>query len=307
MKIILLCTILLGLMLLILFLLLRFNQLKKEVKDKNAALLRAQDQLILQEKMGALGHLTAGIAHEIKNPLNFVNNFAEGSFEICEELSLEFQKYQTIIETQDYNYLMDLLLELKQNALDIRSHGRRIDQIVRSIMNHARGSNDIRQTVNINLLVEENVSLAYHGYRAIEPSFDVKIQYDYDPAIEPVSVIRQDVGRVLLNIINNACYALSQKKKEIQQGYQPKLSVRTKWENEAVEIHISDNGPGIPSELRDQIFKPFFTTKPIGEGNTGLGLSISRDIIVERHHGQLKVESEPGKFTEFIIILPKAS
>lgn len=303
----LLCSILLGIVLLLSIVLVRFYQLKKSLDNKEETIALMQEKLIFQEKMAALGQLTAGIAHEIKNPLNFVHNFAEGSAEIAEDLTLELQKYRGNIDPNDFPYFMEMLEDLKQNALDIRSHGRRIDRIVKSMMNQARGTHDKFQEVDINSLVEENVNLAYQGYRALEPAFDVRIHTEYDPSIPPFLVLQQDLGRVLLNILNNACYALNQKQKELSNSYRPELRVLTKANEDEVEIRICDNGPGIPTAVREDIFKPFFSTKPLQAGNTGLGLSISRDIIVDRHHGQLRVESEPGKFTEFIIILPKAS
>lgn len=306
MVIILLCSILAGILLLLLIVLVRYFQFKKRVKSQSTEILLMQKQLMHQEKMAALGHLTAGIVHEIKNPLNFINNFAEGSCEITEEVHLELHKSKQLVQTENHSFVLDMLGDLKQNALDIRAHGHRINRIVKSIMNQANGKEDLCQEVDINMLVEENVNLAYQGYRAMVPSFDVNIQTAYDYSIPQVPVFQQELGRVLLNIINNACYALCQKKEKEPLDYRPQLKVWTKSGDKTVEIRIFDNGPGIPAELRHKIFEPFFSTKALGEGNTGLGLSISRKIIEERHHGQLKVESEPGKFTEFIIILPKA-
>lgn len=307
MVLIILCSILVGLVFAFWALWVRFIQLKKELDHKKVETLQMQGQIIHQEKMAALGLLTTGIAHEIKNPLNFVNNFAEGSYEIVEDVDMELQKYQNVMPAQGYSYLLELLQDIKQNALDIRAHGRRIAQIVTSMMNQSHESKDVFQKVDINSLLDENINLSYLGYRAIDPSFDVNIQRHYDLSVQPIDIIQQDLGRVLLNILNNACYALNQKRKELNKEYQPNLSILTKSKTGEVEIRISDNGPGIPENVRDQIFKPFFTTKPAGDGNTGLGLSISHEIIVKKHKGQLKVESEPGKFTTFIIILPKAS
>jgi len=216
----------------------------------------------------------------------------------------ELKKVKNRLQKDEIEELDDIVSELKQNAIDILDNGKRADRIVRSMMDHARDSKGERRRADINTLVDENVNLAYHGYRAIDTSFNVSIQKNYSETIEPVEIIQQDIGRVLLNILSNACYAIAEKQKENGETYSPELSIRTLSKNGHVEIRIHDNGPGIPHEVRDKIFNPFFTTKPTGEGNTGLGLSISYDIIVQQHHGKLEVESDPGNFTEFIISLP---
>jgi signal transduction histidine kinase len=280
-------------------------KLLQEMKKVTDEMIKTQDQLIVQEKMASLGQLTAGIAHEIKNPLNFVNNFAEGSVELTEELNEALNKNKDNLKTEDYKYLEEIINDLKQNAVDILDNGKRADSIVRSMMDHARGSKGERQAVDINTLIEENVNLAYHSYRAMDSSFNVTIQKNYDKAISPVEMIQPDIGRVMLNILNNACYAVMEKWKEKGDKYSPEITVSTKPANGEVEVRIRDNGPGIPPKVRDKIFNPFFTTKPTGAGNTGLGLSISYDIIVQQHYGKLKIESESGEFTEFIITLPK--
>lgn len=285
----------------------QFRKTKKEQVQSIQEIRSLQDRLIIQEKMAALGQLMAGIAHEIKNPLNFVHNFSEGSYEIAEDLYKDLQAYKSVIAAEDFEWMQSLLMDLKQNALDIKNHGDRISRIVESMMKHTRKSDHKPEALDINHLIEENVYLAYQGYRALEPSFDVNIQTNYDLSLQPLPVLQQDLGRVILNILNNACYALNQKRKALNNGYKPQLNVQTKSGPNEVEIRIYDNGPGIPETVKEQIFQPFFTTKPTGSGNTGLGLYLSREIIVNKHHGQLKVESEPGKFTEFIIILPKAS
>jgi signal transduction histidine kinase len=278
--------------------------LLQEMKTVTAEIIKTQNQLFVQEKMASLGQLTAGIAHEMKNPLNFVNNFAEGSIELTEELTemINIQKDQ--LKKEDFDELEDIINELKQNANDIFDNGKRADRIVRSMMDHARGGKGEPSSVNINTLVDENVNLAYHGYRAIDSSFNVTIQKDYDESLSPIKVVQQDIGRVLLNILNNACYAVLEKQKESGEDYSPSISVSTTSRKGGIEIRIRDNGPGIEQKLRDKIFRPFVTTKPTGEGNTGLGLSISYDIIVQQHHGKIEVESEPGEFAEFIVTLP---
>jgi two-component system NtrC family sensor kinase len=298
----------LGVALLLIFILTRYYQEKKQgleaLRKKNEEILKTRDQLIIQEKLASLGQLAAGIAHEIKNPLNFVNNFAEGSIELTEELVEELEKRDIHLHQERFSSIREIIEDLKQNSIDINHNGRRADRIVRSIMEHARGHNGEVREVDINRLIDENVNLAFHGYRAIDSSFSLYIEKDYDPMTGKVEVVPQDLGRVLLNIINNACYALNQKRKTSPSDFLPTLEVRTHALDDHLEIHIRDNGPGIPEEIRKNIFTPFFTTKPTGEGNTGLGLSISYDIIVNAHHGALKVESEPGQYTTFMIRLP---
>jgi signal transduction histidine kinase len=275
-----------------------------EIMRINEEVFKTQDQLIVQEKMASLGQLTAGIAHEIKNPLNFVNNFAEGSVELTEELAETLNLLKENIGKDDFEELDDIISELKQNALDILDNGKRADSIVHSMMDHARDSKGERRFTDINSLVDENVSLAYHGYRAIDPAFNISIQKNYGKSLAKVEIIHTDAGRVLLNILSNACYAVMEKQKIEGETYSPELKISTKSVNGYMEIRIHDNGPGISQKVREKIFNPFFTTKPTGEGNTGLGLSISYDIIVQQHHGKLEVESEPGSFTEFLIGLP---
>lgn len=277
-----------------------------EMKKATAQIMKTQDQLLVQEKMANLGQVTAGIAHEIKNPLNFVNNFAEGSVELVDELIEMLDKQKDHLKEGDFDEIEEIVNELKQNASDIFENGKRADRIVRSMMDHARGEKGERKLTNINMLVDENINLAYHGYRAIDSSFNANIKKNYDEALEAIEVVHQDIGRVLLNILNNACYALKEKQKVNNEEYSPEISVSTKSLKKEVEIRIRDNGPGIPEKVRDKIFNPFFTTKPTGEGNTGLGLSISFDIIVQQHHGKLEVESKPNGFTEFLIQLPKS-
>ncbi len=281
-------------------------KLLQEMKRVNDEIIKTQGQLIVQEKMASLGQLTAGIAHEIKNPLNFVNNFAEGSVELTTELTEELEKQRENLSNKDFDELEEIINDLKQNAHDILDNGKRADSIVRSMMDHARGSKGELRSVDINKLLDENINLAYHGYRAIDSSFNVNIQKSFDDTMSPIEVVQTDIGRVLLNILNNACYAVVKKQKEKGEDYSPELTVSTKSGNGRVEIRIRDNGTGIPPKVREKIFNPFFTTKPTGEGNTGLGLSISYDIIVHQYHGKLEVESEPGEFTEFIITLPKS-
>ena len=264
---------------------------------------RLQRQIMVQEKMASLGQLTAGIAHEIKNPLNFVNNFAEGSTDLTTELVEALDENKQALGKEQYDLIEEIVGELKQNALDIVHHGKRADQIVKSMMEHARGDKGLPQIIDINQLLEDNINLAYHGYKALNPSFNLDIQKKLDASIPQTEVIPQDLNRVFLNIFNNACYAVNQKLKE-EKGFVPELNISTKKEKDQIEIRIRDNGNGIPVKIKDQIFNPFFTTKPTGEGNTGLGLSISYDIIVQGHGGNIELDSQVGAYTEFIIHLP---
>ncbi len=260
-----------------------------------------QRQLMTQEKLASLGQLTAGIAHEIKNPLNFVNNFAALSIDLAKELQEEVLK---IAGRDGLAAIEEILATLIQNAEKINQHGKRADSIVKSMMQHARGSSHQREGADINALLNEAVNLTYHGMRANDPSFNITIEKDFDDAIGELEVVSQDLSRVFLNILNNAVYATTQKKKMSPHDFSPTLSVSTRKRDGKVEIRIRDNGNGIPKDICEKIFTPFFTTKPAGQG-TGLGLSISYDIIVQQHGGQIKVESEEGRFTEFVISLPK--
>jgi signal transduction histidine kinase len=286
-----------------------YRRLNTTLSDLQATLERlksTQEQLVVQEKLASLGALTAGIAHEIKNPLNFVNNFAELSVEILQELREEVERHKPTLEQADFEAIASLVADLEKNALKIGEHGKRADSIVRSMLLHSRGQKGERQPTDINAVLEEYLNLSYHGMRAKDLKFNVAIERDYDGNIGEVRVIPQDLSRVFLNILNNACYAVSEKQKQMGEGgrYEPTISVRTRNLGERIEVRIRDNGTGIPPEVREKIFHPFFTTKPTGHG-TGLGLSISHDIIVQEHGGELEVETEPDQFTEFIIRLPR--
>jgi signal transduction histidine kinase len=278
-----------------------------EIMRINEEIFKTQDQLIVQEKMASLGQLTAGIAHEIKNPLNFINNFAEGSVDLTNELAEMLNNLEENPGKEDIDELNDIIGELKQNAVDILDNGKRADRIVRSMMDHTRESKGERQLTDINTLVDENVNLAYHGYRAINSPFNISIQKNYGKSLAPIEIVQPDIGRVMLNILSNACYAIMEKQKNEGETYSPELKISTKSINGELEVRIRDNGTGIPQNIREKIFNPFFTTKPTGEGNTGLGLSISYDIIVQQHHGKLEVDSEPGEYTEFVVSLPMST
>lgn len=261
---------------------------------------RQAQKLAKMERLEAerLRILTAGIAHEIKNPLNFVNNFAEGSIEIVAELEEALAENKSAL-------IAELVGELKQNSVDIRKNGQRVHQIVQSMSDYASGGKSERQATDLNQLLDENINLAYHGYRAQHPNFIANIERKYDALTTPVEVIPQEIGRVFLNLVNNACYALQQKQKEMGTAFTPTLTVTTTAQNGEAIVRIRDNGTGIPKEVLDKIFTPFFTTKPTGMGNAGLGLSMSYEIVTQHHQGNLAVDTKPGEFTEFIIRLPK--
>jgi len=283
-----------------------YRQVDASVQQLNATLenLKAtQQQLVTQQKLASLGQLTAGIAHEIKNPLNFVNNFAVLSVDLMKELSETLAQQKDKLGEEVVAEIEDLLATLEQNAEKINHHGKRADGIVKSMMQHARGSSGQREMVEINRLLDDAVNLVYHGMRANDASFNVTIEKEYDETIGKLNVVPQDLSRVFLNIINNACYAAHQKKLTRRDGFDPMLSVLSKNLSDKIEIRIRDNGNGIPADVREKIFTPFFTTKPTGQG-TGLGLSISYDIVVQEHKGGIKVETEEGKFTEFVVRLP---
>jgi signal transduction histidine kinase len=275
-----------------------------ELRDSLERLKAAQANLIQAEKMASLGQLTAGIAHEIKNPLNFVNNFAGLSVELLDELK-EVAEPVLAGMSEDARAEFGETIEMITSNLDkISEHGKRADGIVKSMLSHSRGGTGDWQESNINALVEEALNLAYHGARAQDKDFNVTLERDFAET-RPIEVVPQDVTRVFLNLFGNGFYAA--RKRQLcatGSGYRPTLTVSTRDLGEAVEIKVRDNGTGIPPELRDKLFQPFFTTKPTGEG-TGLGLSISYDIVTQQHGGTIGVDSEPGSFTEFTVRLPR--
>ncbi|MEI7500464.1 MAG: ATP-binding protein [Bacteroidota bacterium] len=261
-------------------------------------------QLMECEKMATLGHLTAGIAHEIKNPLNFIKNFSELTLDLIQELNEEISKFAKSIDPNEVEYLNGILADMSGNIQKISEHGKRAESIIRGMLLYAHGKAGERIPTDINTMLAEYVGLGYQGLRASDNTFNIKIEQDHDPSIGLINVVQQDIGRVFLNLINNACYSTHQKKKAHPENYSPLLKTSTRNLGAQVEIRIQDNGNGIPPLLLEKIFNPFFTTKPAGSG-TGLGLSISYDIIVNQHQGELKVETTEGEFAEFIIRLPK--
>ncbi|MEO8111577.1 MAG: ATP-binding protein [Ginsengibacter sp.] len=253
-----------------------------------------QKQLIQSEKMASLGELTAGIAHEIQNPLNFVNNFSEVNRELISELVDEVDK-------KNYDEVKLIASDIKANEEKINHHGRRADAIVKGMMQHSKTNTGQKEPTDINILADEYLRLSYHGLRAKDKSFNATIKTDFDNGIGKINIIPQDIGRVFLNLFNNAFYAINEKAKQLTNGYQPTIKVSTRKLNDTIEIRVEDNGVGIPANVVNKIFQPFFTTKPTGQG-TGLGLSLSYDII-KAHGGEIKVESEEGEGSEFIIQL----
>src|SRR5579871_1757984 len=279
------------------------NQILKQQKEKIETTLTelksAQSQLIQSEKMASLGELTAGIAHEIQNPLNFVNNFSEVNKELIEELEAERSKGNG---ERDEQLEDQLLKDIRDNEEKINHHGKRADAIVKGMLQHSRSSVSVKEPADINALADEYLRLSYHGLRAKDNSFNATMNTDFDDSIGKIDIIPQDIGRVLLNLYNNAFYAVNEKKKTAGENYQPTVSVSTKKSGDQVYITVNDNGNGIPQKIVDKIFQPFFTTKPTGQG-TGLGLSLSYDII-KAHGGAIKVNTKENEESEFTIELP---
>jgi len=268
---------------------------KEELELALNELKTTQTQLIQSEKMASLGELTAGIAHEIQNPLNFVNNFSEVNTELIDEMMEEVDKGNAA-------EIKLIAGDIKQNLEKINHHGKRADAIVKGMLQHSRASSGKKEPTDINALADEYLRLSYHGMRAKDKNFNAEIKTDFDESIGKINVVAQDIGRVLLNLFNNAFYAMNEKGKLSANSYQPTAKVITRKLNDKIEIRVEDNGIGIPQKVVDKIFQPFFTTKPTGQG-TGLGLSLSYDII-KTHGGEIKVETKEGEFSAFIIKLP---
>jgi signal transduction histidine kinase len=279
----------------------RTRELGKSLED----LRTTQDRLVQTQKLASLGQLTAGIAHEIKNPLNFVNNFSGVSVELIDELEEALASVKADDTTRAA--ITELANTLRGNLDKIVQHGKRADAIVKNMLLHSREGSGEHRPVDINVLVEESLNLAYHGARAENQSFNVNMERSFDPAAGQVDLYPQEVTRALLNLISNGFYAATKRKQQDNsEGYEPALTAATKDLGDRVEIRVRDNGTGIAPEVRDKMFNPFFTTKPAGEG-TGLGLSITHDIIVKQHSGSIEVNTEPGEFTEVRLILPRTA
>jgi signal transduction histidine kinase len=285
------------------------HRLLEITEQREQELRRTQQQLVQQEKLASLGELTAGIAHEIQNPLNFVNNFSEVSVDLLQELAAEQSKD---LAQQDKGLVEEILFDLRDNLTKINHHGKRADGIVKGMLQHSRSNSGSKEKTDINALCEEYLRLAYHGLRAKDNSFNAKLVTEFDPALGPVLINAQDMGRVILNLINNAFYAVEEKRNEAGPSHEPTVTITTVRQAQGWELRVKDNGKGIPVKLREKIFQPFFTTKPTGQG-TGLGLSLSHDIV-KAHGGALQLETctqteldlttggETG--TSFIITLP---
>jgi signal transduction histidine kinase len=277
--------------------------LEQRVVDRTTALStslenlrQTQNQLIQAEKMASLGELTAGIAHEIQNPLNFVNNFSEVNTELLDDVN-------KALDLGDISEVKDILKDVEINMSKITFHGKRADAIVKGMLLHSRASSGQKIPTDLNALADEYLRLSYHGLRAKDKSFNAQFDMHFDENLGEIMVVQQDIGRVFLNLFNNAFYSVSEKKKTAPVDYQPTVSVTTRKKKNMIEIRIRDNGQGIPRKLIDKIFQPFFTTKPAGQG-TGLGLSLSYDIITKEHGGKIELTTEVNVFTEFVIELP---
>ncbi|HLX91115.1 MAG TPA: ATP-binding protein [Puia sp.] len=275
----------------------RLHEQKIKVESALTDLKATQLQLIQSEKMASLGELTAGIAHEIQNPLNFVNNFSDVNRELLTELRIEVEK-GNVAEAKA------IASDVIDNEEKINYHGRRADAIVKGMLQHSRTTAGAKEPTDINALADEFLQLAFHGYRAKDKEFNVKMETNFDKGLEKVNVIPEDIGRVLLNLYNNAFYAVREKRKTIEGSYAPVIKVSTRRSNKQVSITVFDNGAGISPQIVEKIFQPFFTTKPAGQG-TGLGLSLSYDIV-KAQGGEIKVQSKEGEFTEFTVLLPDA-
>ncbi len=286
------------------------EKLAEELRGKNdkleetlGELQRAQDQIVMREKLAALGELTAGVAHEIQNPLNFVKNFAESSEELLEELHEELPEGGGSIDEAQNDLIREIGGDLTDNLRRIREHGERANRIVRDMLQMGRGSGD-KQSTDVNALLEEHARLAYHAARASNPDFQLEINEDFDPDLGKIEIVSQEMARVFLNMVNNACHATNEKRADpdTDSGYVPAIWLSTRREEDQILVRIKDNGKGIPPHVREKIFNPFFTTKPTDQG-TGLGLALSNDIVRE-HGGNIEVDSEPGEYTEMAISLP---
>ena len=282
------------------------NRRERDLRAAHEELKATQASLIHAEKMASLGQLTAGIAHEIKNPLNFVNNFASLSVELLDELKETVRPVIAALGTDKRAAVDEVVDMLTANLEKIAEHGRRADGIVKSMLAHSRGASGERQRADLNALTEEALNLAYHGARAQDPNFNITLDREFDRTIAPIELVPQDISRVLLNLFGNGFYAADKRRREgTDAEFRPVLKVVTRDLGNEVEIRVRDNGTGIPTEFHDKLFQPFFTTKPTGEG-TGLGLSISYDIVTQQHGGTITVDSRLGEFTEFTIRLPRS-
>jgi predicted ATPase/signal transduction histidine kinase len=278
----------------------------QELRDKNEQLLRTQKQLVAQEKLASLGALAAGIAHEIKNPLNFITNFAQLTGTLADDLAASVGQQRERFDDDARADLDETLQLMKDNVHRIDEHGRRASRIIDDMLLHSRSSTGVRAPADLNAMLAESMNLVRHGMRAKIADFDVVVRADYDAAVGKVDLVASDMSRVFVNVISNACYATVQRRRSEGKGYAPEVALRTVSLGDRVEVRIRDNGTGIPADVLHKIYHPFFTTKPPGEG-TGLGLSISHDIVVDQHQGKIDVDTAPGDHTEFVITLPRTA
>ena len=280
---------------------------RQDLASANENLRLAQDQIVAREKLAALGELTAGVAHEIRNPLNFVKNFSEASDELIEEMNEIIDEGEGSLDEEQITYIKEITQDLIDNLERIRSHGNRADRIVHDMLMMGRGGGDY-QLADLNAIVDEHARLAYHSARAVDPDFNLDMRHEFDPDMGQVRMIPQDLGRVFVNVVSNAGYATDQKRRELAANgggaaaFMPTVWITTKRGDENAEVRIKDNGDGIPDEVKEKIFQPFYTTKPTGEG-TGLGLAMCNDII-RQHGGSIEVDTEPGQYTEMVITIP---
>ncbi|MCB9345671.1 MAG: tetratricopeptide repeat protein [Lewinellaceae bacterium] len=284
----------------LLFAFLYYQQMKRRRDEKQ----KLQDQIVVQERMASLGMLTAGIAHEIKNPLNFINNFARINKRLIGDVMAQFDENTLQLTPSKLPQIQDRLKSVQQNSEDIETSGEEINRIVLAMMDHSRDTSDVRRVTDLNDLIDKNLNLAYQSFKASQPDLVVNIQKELDPELPEIEVYPQNIARVIINILSNAFYALNVKHQDFPE-FKPELKVSTITDDQFIGITIQDNGPGVPADLVQKIFTPFFTTKPTGSGNTGLGLSISYNIVVQEHRGKMMVDSDPGMYTRFRIELPR--
>ena len=274
------------------------------IREKNKKIQLINQHLKAQEQIALVGKMTAGIAHDLRNPLNFISNFAEGSVELLEDIEVGIKTDYQHKKWLNYEEVIDLIKELKQNALDITESAQRANVIVLDLMNQTNRSKQAFQKIDLHQLVEDSIQLSLKNFKARHPLFKVEIEKKYHPDLAHIAANTNSLSRVLINLFNNSCDALWSKQATQVTKFTPAISIETELATEGVRLTLKDNGPGIPTHLKQKVFSPFFTTKPNGQGNTGLGLSICQDIIVNEHKGQLLVESEEGEYTAFHILLP---
>ncbi|MEM7371999.1 MAG: ATP-binding protein [Bacteroidota bacterium] len=279
-----------------------FRLIREQLRLRKA-IGQTKEKMQDMEKLASLGQLSAIIAHEIKNSLNYVINFSEGAKEVFDELREDLDEYQSSRKPEVLQRLLETVNDLQQNNQSILSNGHRVGKIISNVMDHSHGVKAVKQEVRFNQLIEEQVKAACAAYQPAATDHMILLDQQYDPSIPTLLLDPEDVARIFLNLISNACHAVDQKAVELGEGYAPEIYIQTELKGSEVEVRIRDNGPGIPQELIHQIFKPFFTTKPSGKGNSGLGLALCEKIVAERLNGKIQVQSKHGEFTEFVVRL----